>query len=291
MSLDLIKSLIEAYRSAPQDPTAIANLSLIPLGLAIAEWGVFPTGDLPKDPAKKDWSAVEGTGDGKHLMSYSKGGIGIMHLDSGKLARLMDYIEENNLEVVPNEYKSQFYSLKGVNYDKLYAAGGHCTKPISEIRTDLSGSPFLHTYNVRYAGDNYCRDHLKPALKLTPKDWQIFRHGMREALRHEDIQFRIIREFANTTWASAYRLVVLEGGHDVSEAFVIARIWNSSASLARCVFAEAGRIEGKEARMKIELNSYAANGPTRCKGSARMRERWPYMRRAVEVYDHLLNSK
>lgn len=288
LQVDFIKSLVETYQANPADPTAIANLSLIPLALAVAEWGISPTTNFPKDPARKNWAAVESTGDGKHLMSYSKGGIGVMHQDSGGLARLIDYIEANHSDVVPAESKKDFFRLKGINFDKLYAAGGHCTKPLTEIQRDLSGVEFQHTQHTKYAGDKYCLEHLKPALELTPKDWQVYRHGMREALRHEDVQFRILRDFANNEWASAYHLVVLEGGHEVTEAFVVARIWNSSPVLAKCAYESAKGTANGTARIQKELNAYAFEGPTGCQGAkARMKERWPYMQRAVLAYEAL----
>lgn len=281
-----IKSLVDAYLANSTDPTTISNLSLIPLALAVAEWGVSPTTDLPMDPADKNWNPVVSSGDGKHLMSYSKGGIGVMHQDSGGLAHLMDYIAANHPDVVPAANKNDFFRLKGINFDKLYAAGGHCTQPLTEIQNDLSGAKFQHTVHPNYAGDTYCQNHLKPALNLTPKDWQVYRHGMREALRHEDVQFRILRDFANNEWASAYHLVVLEGGHDVTEAFVLVRIWNSSPVLAKCAYKSANGTTDTASRIKKELAAYADEGPAHCSGAkARMKERWPYMQRAVVVYN------
>jgi hypothetical protein len=286
LQTDFIKSLVDAYLANRTDPTTISNLSLIPLALAVAEWGVSPTTDLPKDPADKNWNAVASAGDGKHLMSYSKGGIGVMHQDSGGLVRLMAYIEAHHPDVVPAANKNDFFRLKGINFDKLYAAGGHCTQPLTEILDDLSGATFQHSLHTKYAGDQYCLDHLRPALELTPKDWQVYRHGMREALRHEDVQFRILRDFANNEWASAYRLVVLEGGHDVTEAFVLVRIWNSSPVLAKCAYKSANGTTDTASRILKELNAYAAEGPTSCSGAKpRMKERWPYMQRAVLIYD------
>jgi hypothetical protein len=281
LQADFIKSLVRSYEANPEDPTAIANLSLIPLALAVAEWGVSPTTALPADPVKDKWGPVTSTGDGKHLMSYSKGGIGVMHQDSGGLARLMAYLEANHPDVVPAVNKKDFFKLKGVNFDRLYAAGGHCTAPTSEVRTDLSGAEFQHTVHG-YAGEGYCLTYNKPAFKLTPRDWQVFRHGMREALRREDVQFRIIRDFANNEWLSAYRLAVVQGGHDVREAFVLARIWNSSPVLAKCAYERARDVTGTSDRIKKELEAYAAG----CANSKpRMKERWPYMQRSVLVYE------
>ena len=281
LQADFIKSLVESYRANPKKPTAIANLSLIPLALAVAEWGVSPTTDLSADPAKKNWGPVASTGDGKHLMSYSKGGIGVMHQDSGGLARLMAYLEANHPDVVPAASKKDFFRLKGVNFDRLYATGGHCTKPTTEIKTDLSGAEFQHTLHG-YAGDNYCQTYNKPEFKLTPKDWQVYRHGMREALRREDVQFRVLRDFATNEWASAYQLVVVQGGRDVREAFVLARIWNSSPVLARCAFDHAQGTIGTSARIQKELEAYAAGCPN---SKIRMKERWPYMQRSIVGYD------
>jgi hypothetical protein len=281
LQADFIKSLVESYQANPKEPTAIANLSLVPLALAVAEWGVSPTTNLRADPVKKNWDPVASTGDGKHLMSYSKGGIGVMHQDSGGLARLMGYLEVNHPDVVPARNRKDFFRLKGVNFDRLYAAGGHCTKPTTEIKTDLLGATFRHK-QYGYAGDNYCHTYNKPGFKLTPKDWQVYRHGMREALRREDVQFRVIRDFANNEWASAYRLAVIQSGRDVREAFVLARIWNSSPVLAKCAFNRAQGTTGTSARIQKELEAYAAG----CENSKiRMKERWPYMQRSVVVYD------
>ncbi|PNG50448.1 hypothetical protein WDL1P1_00504 (plasmid) [Variovorax sp. WDL1] len=283
LQADFIKTLVEAYETNPTDATAIANLSLIPLALAVAEWGVSPTTGLPKDPARRNWEAVESTGDGKHLMSYSKGGIGVMHQDSGGLEKLMGYLEKNHPDVVPAANKNEFFKLKGVNFDRLYASGGHCTSPLTEVKTDLAGAAFQHDEHPRFAGKKYCRDYFRSTL--SPKDWQVFRHGMREALRREDVQFRIMRDFANNEWASAYRLVVTDGKHDVREAFILARIWNSSPRGARCAFGHAKGATGTAARIQKELEAYADDEICPKDGKERMVERWPYMRRAVLAYD------
>lgn len=282
LDTDFVKAVVETYQANSKDPIAIANLSLIPLALAVAEWGMTPTINLPADPVKKNWAPVESTGDGKHLMSYSKGGIGVMHQDSSGLALLMGYIEINHPDVVPNANKNAFFQLKGINFDKLYAAGGHCTKPLTEIKTDLDGVDFQHTSHLKYAGVDYCSRYLKPELNLGPKEWQIYRHGMREALRREDVQFRVMRDFANKEWASAYQRVVVKGKRDVREAFIIARIENSSPVLAKCAFNSAQGAGSTNARIQKQLVAYAAG----CKGSkVRMKERWPYMQRAVIAYD------
>lgn len=278
---DFIKSLVDAYQADPKDQVAIANLSLIPLALATAEWGVSPASDLPEDPVGKNWTAVKSTGDGKHLMSYAKGGIGVMHQDSGGLSRLMDYLEKHHPDIVPPEHKAAFFKLKGTNFDKLYANGGHCTKPSTELRNDLSGEPFQHT-QWGYAGATYCKTYQTGRTSL--KDWQIFRHGMREALRREDVQFRIIRDFAGKEWASSYRLVVVDGKRDVREAFIVARIWNSAPRVGQCAFAHASSANSVDKRIQEELNAYADEAV--CKGAKpRMKERWPYMHRAVVAYE------
>ena len=273
-----VASLVKAHRADPKDETAIANLALIPLALAVAEWGVAPSEALPKDPVGKRWAAVESSGDGKHLMSYAKGGIGVAHIDSGILQRFFTYLEARQPDVVPEAQKAGFFRLKGTNFDRLYAGGGHCTKPVSEIGVDLVGARFEHT-RWGYAGDNYCKQYDKG--QVTVADWQVFRHGMREALRREDVQFELIRTWVRDVWAPSYEMVVVKGHADIREAFVIARIYNSSPRTAQGAFKQAVGLPGVDDRIRKELEVYASPG---FGGNPRHKERWPYMQRAVAAY-------
>jgi hypothetical protein len=138
---DFIKRLVDNYRSAEtkyrlpgdveeavKDP-AIVSLGLLSLTVAVAEWGVSPYDGLPDDPlqnarhpTRPPWGGTTRIGDGKHLASYTIGGIGISHLDDGPLERLFDYLNEKHPDLADNP--AAFFRLRGRLYDDIRNAGG-----------------------------------------------------------------------------------------------------------------------------------------------------------------------
>ncbi|SAL44256.1 hypothetical protein AWB71_02343 [Caballeronia peredens] len=269
LQASFVKGLADAYVKNPSDPKAISALGLIALSQSVAEWGVEPPDGLPADPVGNKWRGVSG-GDGKRLMSYSKGGIGIAHADSGLLSDFIKHLQATKGDSLPEA--ARFYRLRGVNFDVLYANGGHCKKPSTVMTNDLDDKPFGYK-EYGYAGDGYCSKYHNG--KTNEADWRIFRHDMRLVLREKDTQAWLIDNWLSRYWWPSYRKVAAEENGTIADVLVNARIRNSSPGTADCALAQT---RGSADRIAAQLNAYAS--PT-CKGNARHKERWPYMRRAV----------
>jgi hypothetical protein len=263
------------------DPTRIettAGLAALTLLTATAAWGVIPSDGVPADPDSKQWRGPRKGSDGKHLMSYAVGGVGIDHTDSGALVKMMDYLKDRHPALAPKA--GQFFALRGIDYDEIRANGGVCADPKKEIVLDLNGVPFGHS---SYGGGTpYCPDHQDG--KTTLEDWQVFRHWIRAALRLRDVQRYIMERWLNNEWLPSYNAVLAAGG-SVEEAMINSRIRNSSPFTAKCALgkANAGAVSD---RIQAQLDAYANIGSTDCKGKSRHEERFGVMMRPVVLYRH-----
>ena len=225
-SSSFLKDICARWKANPNDEANIAAIGLFPLGLAVAGWGISDPAGLPDDPDNRNWGGAKSTATGKHLMSYAKGGIGIPHADSSFLEKIIEYLKKNHRKLAPKF--DQFYALKGTNFDKLYANGGHCTSPTSTIMKDLDGNPFGHK-KWGNAGANYCATYNTKAT--TKADWQVFRHWLRAALRQRDVQNYIISYWIDRYWIPSYEKTLAAGG-TIPEAIINCRIRNSGSSKA-----------------------------------------------------------
>jgi hypothetical protein len=272
LSADFVRAIVEDYRRRPEDPRAIAALGLVVLGTAVAEWGVQPGDGLPSDPDSSQWRGPA-LAHGKHVMSYAKGGIGIVHADSGLLSRLFVYLQKNHAGLGPDP--TAFFKLRGTNFDVLYANGGHCQRPSTETMNDLNGLPFGHA-RYGYAGDAYCRRfHTKATNE---EDWRVFRHWIRAALRIEDVQRWLVEQWIASFWMESYRKVMAASGGTVEEAMVNARIRNSSTVTAECAIAHARPAADK---IKAQLEAYTLST---CRGSPSHKRRFGQMQRPIALY-------
>ncbi|MGO6757247.1 hypothetical protein ACCS42_09165 [Rhizobium ruizarguesonis] len=95
LPVEPVKAIIKSY---PADPRSIGLLSL---AMGAGKWGI-DKGDLPPetDPAKDNWRGPN-KANGKHLMSYKTGGVGLPHLDVDSLAKFMGYLVNNYSEIGP----------------------------------------------------------------------------------------------------------------------------------------------------------------------------------------------
>ena len=272
LPLPLAKRLVESYRRQTNASTAAA-LGLLVLTTSVAEWGVTPSGGLPADPvAMGGWRGPRLRG-GKHVMSYSKGGVGIPHADSAFLRRLISKIHAETPNLAPDG--ARFFRLQGTNFDRLYANGGHCHRPLTVLEIDLVGAPFGHPSNP-HAGSKYCGDYFNGATD--EKDWQVFRHWIRAALRADDIQFWILDEWLRNYWLPSYKAVLATEGGSVEEAMINARIRNSSSATALCALRHAS---GATDRIEAQLEAYTIK---KCGGKADHRRRFGEMMRPVVLY-------
>ncbi len=272
ISAKTLQNWIANYNESDSD--SIVGIGLMVLLTSIAEWGVVADKSLPDDPHKKEWMGPDERSDGKHLMSYAVGGIGINHTDSGELKELFDYLKVNHPNLAPNG--DRFFKLRGINYDIIRANGGVCTEPRSDIMDDLEGKKFGH--DKFPGGKKYC-PRFFPKDTTTLEDWQIFRHWMRAALRQENIQRYIIERWLNKVWLPSYREVIKSGG-TVEEAMVNARIRNSSSVTARCAIKKAVLSAN---RIESQLAAYTSK---ECRGDSGHSRRFGSMDRPVKLYRH-----
>ena len=105
LTADLIRRIVTRYRADTEDAVALQDMGLFALALGVAEWGVSSPdmASLPRDPAGKKWASDTGPDSGKHLTSYSIGGIGISHADVGDLETIIRDVAAD-VTLVPAEH-------------------------------------------------------------------------------------------------------------------------------------------------------------------------------------------
>lgn len=250
---DFFRKIYTDYKADPTNQSNIDAVGLLPLGLAVSGWGISDPDGLPDDPDGRNWAGTSSIGSGKHIMSYAKGGVGIPHADSSFLQAIIEEIKSNHSNMAPKF--DQFYALKGTNFDKLYANGGHCTEPVSTIMVDLNGKTFGHK-KWGYASDNYCSTYNTKAT--TAEDWQVFRHWIRAALRKRDMQNFIISYWMERYWRPSYEKTLAAGG-SIAEAIINTRVRNSGSSKANRIIGQSIDEQlteyGKERRWGVMLRS------------------------------------
>ncbi|WP_415770300.1 hypothetical protein [Pseudomonas sp. LB3P38] len=271
----IIKKWVDNYKASDLESTV--GLGVMVLTTSVAEWGVSSDATLPPDPHSTThsvkWRGPVVGDDGKHLMSYAVGGIGINHTDSGELKELFDYLKTKHPNLAPKS--DNFFKLRGINYDLIRANGGVCTEPRSEIKNDLDGKPFKH--DKFPGGKKYCPIYKKGST--TMEDWQIFRHWMRASVREKDVQRYIIERWLNKVWLPSYNAVLAAGG-TVEEAMINARIRNSSPVTAACAIKSA---KGSADRIKAELEAYTSKS---CGGKPGHTRRLGSIMRPVVLYHY-----
>jgi hypothetical protein len=78
----VVCGIVRKYAANPADLSAQAGAGMLALTLAAGRWGISWTSkNPPKDPDGRQWKGSGAVGSGKHLMSYTIGGIGLPHLD------------------------------------------------------------------------------------------------------------------------------------------------------------------------------------------------------------------
>jgi hypothetical protein len=227
----------------------LQNLGLLTLTLAAGKWGVefLPGENTPADPADQKWRGPTSAMAGKHVMSHSFGGVGLPHLDTGSLAKFIDYVLQNMPTLGPSSEISTMKSLasrfrKGLTFDELRDKGG--------------------------------------------AEWDLFGRWMRAALLQREGQRQIISAWLSDYWLPSFEAVRQEGG-TASEALVLARIWNSAKGAATCALGKAAQVAtGKAAdRIQAELKAYASGCPR--SNQRFIKDRWPWMRRPVVLLGQL----
>lgn len=87
LSLATVQAIVQSY------PSTTHELGLLVLTTSAGKWGVLAQSgsSIPDDPAHDEWRGPNKV-EGKHLMSYRTGGVGLPHLDVGSLANFVRYL-------------------------------------------------------------------------------------------------------------------------------------------------------------------------------------------------------
>lgn len=254
----------------------LGGLGVLVLALSVAEWGVKADDTqqvTQQDPAKHNWSGPKMLG-GKHLMSYTAGGIGIPHLDVGDAIPFFDELARLLPAAGPVAAELRHAGQDGsvFHYDVVRAQGGICStaKPKPTKLIDLDGEPFSDVAES-YAGPKYCQ-RFNSSSRLDPERWQRLRHWSRVGLRRRDIQAWIVGDWVAHRWMPAYLEVSSRPEGTLAEAFIIARIRNSSPALAQAALKAAGSATDPTRRIMAELARYARGSETnRCRAGVMQR--------------------
>ena len=248
-ALDLVKTLTPARIGGPYTPAEITNLGVLVLLLAVAEWGV--AGATAPDPAKKHWTGPDLT-QGKHLMSYTIGGIGVAHYDVGDALAFFDQlgISELGARTLAAKLRSiRFGEQHGATYDSVRARGGLCSHPpIYDPAWPKS---------VRLNVD--CARYSAPATASLEdlELWTDFQKWTAFGLRQRETQRWIIDRWIQRIWMPSFQKVMANPLGTLPEAFVLARIVSSSPVEGVQAYAEAQRETGPTNRVLAALRSYA----------------------------------
>ncbi|MEK7995317.1 MAG: hypothetical protein AAB403_16060 [Planctomycetota bacterium] len=222
----VVCDIVRKYEANPTDPSAQAGAGMLTLTLGIGRWGILWTSlNPPHDPDGRQWKGSGAVGSGKHLMSYTIGGIGLPHLDTGSAIEFFTKLGKR----VPAAKADLDRIVPGFVYDSIRNEGG--------------------------------------------KRWDMLTTRTLEGLRRRDMQEWIFDYWLRNYWQPAYTAVMSEEHGSIQEAFVVARIWNTSRGAGEAALAKASGMKSSEARIKAEFKKY--NRP----------EREGTMRRPIEAYE------
>jgi hypothetical protein len=256
-----VGEIVAEHASRPDGAKGLAGLGILVLTLSVGEWGIAWEGGAPVDPAKQGWKGPASIGQGKHLMSYALGGIGLPHLDVAGAETFFAVLTEKVPEA--KDDLRQLASMPGgFRYDTIRARGGVCAADpeAAVITTDLAGQKFQHAAPT-LGGPRYCT-RFNAERELDAQAWQKLRHWCRVGLRRRDMQEWIVLDWLNDVWVRAYSEVMRRSHGTVPEALVVARMWNSSKGDALKGLAAAGDEPDPQKRIALELASYAARSET-----------------------------
>ncbi|MFT4503161.1 hypothetical protein [Caballeronia sp. 15711] len=278
------KDLVEAYNANTNDDTARRNLGLLALTVGVSEWGVSGVDEaqLP-DPRNTKWCSNSNARQGKHVMSYDLGGIGISHVDSSQLGHFIEFVAERFVTTPAHAddkaallqlADSSSYRKNHIQYDQIRASGLCNAEHINE---DLFGEPFKADAAHPGVSSENCENwDNKP--HMSSQTWQLFRTYMRIALRTQAGQEWIFNSWLDDYWMRSLKKTLAAGG-TVDEALVNARIRNSGPAYADRALSLMGG--GDTACIQREIKAYEDMG-----GSTAWR-RFDFLMRSVNLYRFL----
>jgi hypothetical protein len=240
----------------------LIGAGILVLTLSVAEWGVdWGSAAAPPDPAGSSWQGPRDITQGKHLMSYALGGIGLPHLDVASAARFFAAFVQR-VPAAQQDLQRIGALSATFHYDAIRARGGTCAAVPSQaiLMQDLDGQPFQHAFPI-FGGNKYC-SRFNPNGQLDARAWQTLRHWSRVALRRQDMQAWILKSWLNEVWVPAHNEVLGRPHGTIQEALVVARMWNSSKGDALAALQAAGAESEPTKRIQAELDHYGQQSAT-----------------------------
>ncbi len=287
--ISFYKGLVAAYKARPNDDTTRRNLGLLALTVGVSEWGVSGVDEreLP-DPLEEKhtapWASNSNARQGKHVMSYDLGGIGISHLDSDELGHLIEFVAQNFIaDAIRAADKTELMKLadpanylrKRIQYDQVRASGLCGSEPVT---VDLFNEPFNADKDHPGVSKENCNDW-DNKKHMNGKTWQLFRTYMRMALRSQKGQEWIFNSWLDRNWTRSLNHTLAHDG-SVEEALANARVRNSAPALAEAAL---GMPPGDDtALIQREIDAYA-----RLNDAVTARRRYPFIMRSVNLYRFL----
>ena len=201
-------------------------------------------------------------------------------MDSSFLKKLFHFLKTEHVSLARKG--DRFFKLRGINYDRIRANGGVCAKPQTSKQLDLNRESFNHK-EFGFSGTKYCR-RFQGLADTDREDWRIFRHWMREALRTRDVQRWIIERWIAKVWMKSFDKNLAVHGGSVEEAFINARIRNSSPVTANHAIKHA-RSSSDPITAQLEAYTMKKFG-----GRSSHKRRFGRMKRAVVLYRHYSTS-
>ena len=250
-----LRQLLAHTNSTGDDAGRLTSLGILALALSIAEWGVAWSGSPPSDPAGTKWKGPASIDAGKHMMSYSLGGLGLAHLDKNDIVAFLKELAKTS-PGTGKEVEELVQYHGGFTFDRVRSAGGMCAADPEKtvIMTDLDSVPFKHDFPY-LGGLGYCPIY-NGDKRLDPAAWQRLRHWERVGLRRRDMQTWVVNYWLNAYWLPAYQSVMARPHGTVSEALIIVRIANSGPALAAHAVKLAGNEPDTQRRIDTELGYY-----------------------------------
>ncbi|MDR5750235.1 MULTISPECIES: hypothetical protein [unclassified Caballeronia] len=283
--ISFYERIVEAYNTNPNDDKARRNLGLLALTVGVSEWGVSGVDEaqLP-DSRNTKWSSNSNARQGKHVMSYDLGGIGISHLDSDELGHFIEFVAQNFVtDAARAADKTELLKLvdpanylhKRIQYDQIRASGLCGSEPVT---ADLFNEPFNADKDHPGVSKENCSDW-DNKKHMNPKTWQLFRTYMRMALRSQKGQEWIFNSWLDGNWTRSLNHTLAHGG-SVEEALANARVRNSAPVRAEAALSMPSGDDTALIQREIDAYAQMNDGVT-------ARRRYPFIMRSVNLYRFL----
>jgi hypothetical protein len=159
---EVVRLTIKSHRENPHDPAALDGIGLFALTMGAGRWGVVWTSeDRPNDPAGVHWAGPDKVNVGKHLMSYTIGGIGLPHLDTASAQEFFKELTKRERDAAPDLEKI----IPGFVYNTIRNNGGERWEILKKwCRAGLRRSD-MQQWVLEYWVENYWRPAREEVMK------------------------------------------------------------------------------------------------------------------------------